>query len=58
MGDQDNIAQNLRTYVNAFSSEVRDIFNRFEFEAHLLTRPQNDNEATTDCRCSIAAPSP
>ncbi len=35
MGDQDNIAQNLRTYVNAFSPEVRDIFERFEFEAQI-----------------------
>jgi type I restriction enzyme M protein len=31
MGDQDNIAPNLFTYVQAFSPEVRDIFERFKF---------------------------
>lgn len=31
MGDQDNIAQNLFAYVQAFSQDVRDIFERFEF---------------------------
>ena len=31
MGDQDNIAQNLGAYVQAFSQEVRDIFENFEF---------------------------
>jgi type I restriction enzyme M protein len=31
MGDQDNIAQNLYTYIHAFSPDVRDIFERFEF---------------------------
>jgi type I restriction enzyme M protein len=31
MGDQDNIAQNLYAYIQAFSPDVRDIFERFEF---------------------------
>jgi type I restriction enzyme M protein len=31
MGDQHNIAENLRTYINAFSPEVRDIFEHFDF---------------------------
>lgn len=35
IGDQDNIAQNLYTYIQAFSLEVRDIFERFEFVAQV-----------------------
>jgi type I restriction enzyme M protein len=35
MGDQDNIAANLFTYVQAFSDDVRDIFERFEFAAQV-----------------------
>ena len=31
MGDQDNIGENLRSYVQAFSPAVRDIFENFEF---------------------------
>ncbi len=31
MGDQDHIAANLEAYVRAFSPDVRDIFERFEF---------------------------
>jgi type I restriction enzyme M protein len=31
IGDQDNIAEYLQTYVDAFSPEVRDIFKRFNF---------------------------
>ena len=31
MGDQDNIGENLRSYIHAFTPEVRDIFERFEF---------------------------
>ena len=34
MGDQDNIGENLRSYIQAFTPEVRDIFESFEF--HLL----------------------
>ncbi|WP_297799037.1 class I SAM-dependent DNA methyltransferase [uncultured Brevundimonas sp.] len=35
MGDQDNIAINLRGYIQAFSPEVRDIFDSFEFDAQI-----------------------
>jgi type I restriction enzyme M protein len=31
MGDQDNISQNLFAYIQAFSPDVRDIFERFDF---------------------------
>ncbi len=31
VGDQDNIDRNLQTYIDAFSPEVRDIFERFNF---------------------------
>ena len=31
MGDQDNIAENLRAYITGFSPEVRDIFECFDF---------------------------
>ena len=32
IGDQDNIAVNLRSYVHGFSPSVRDIFEHFDFE--------------------------
>jgi len=35
MGDQDNIGENLRTYMQAFSPAVRDIFERFDFHAQI-----------------------
>ncbi|QND25800.1 SAM-dependent DNA methyltransferase [Sinorhizobium meliloti] len=35
MGDQDNIAANLDTYIRGFSVDVRDIFERFEFSAQI-----------------------
>lgn len=35
MGDQDNIAANLYTYIQGFSADVRDIFERFEFAAQI-----------------------
>lgn len=35
MGDQDNIATNLDTYIRAFSPDVRDIFERFEFATQI-----------------------
>jgi len=35
MGDQDHIAENLRSYLQAFSPTVRDIFERFEFHAQI-----------------------
>jgi type I restriction enzyme M protein len=35
MGDSDNIAQNLRDYVQGFSAPVRDIFERFELATQI-----------------------
>ena len=35
MGDQDHIGENLRAYVQGFSSPVRDIFERFEFHTQV-----------------------
>jgi len=35
MGDQDNIAANLRAYILGFSPEVRDIFDKFEFDTQI-----------------------
>ncbi len=35
MGDQDNIASNLFTYIQAFSPPVCDIFERFNFHTHV-----------------------
>lgn len=35
MGDQDHVRQNLETYVQAFSPEVRDIFERFSFPTQI-----------------------
>ena len=35
MGDPDHIAENLRAYLQAFSSTVRDIFERFDFHTQI-----------------------
>jgi len=35
LGDQDHIAQNLYSYVQAFSPAVRDVFERFEFHTQV-----------------------
>ncbi|MGO8448712.1 N-6 DNA methylase [Rhizobium ruizarguesonis] len=35
INDQDNIGQNLHFYIQGFSKEVRDIFERFEFAAQV-----------------------
>ncbi len=35
MGDQSNIAENLRRYVQAFSPDVREIFEHFEFSVQI-----------------------
>ena len=35
MGDQDNVAANLRAYLQGFSPAVRDIFERFEFHQQI-----------------------
>ncbi|WP_355507487.1 class I SAM-dependent DNA methyltransferase [Xanthomonas cannabis] len=35
LGDQDHIRQNLYAYIQAFSPEARDIFERFDFQAQV-----------------------
>ena len=35
MGDQDHIGENLRSYIQAFSPEVRDIFENFEIHTQI-----------------------
>jgi len=35
MGDQDHIRQNLLAYIDAFSANVRDIFDHFEFQTQI-----------------------
>ncbi len=35
MGDQDHIRQNLYSYIQAFSPDVRDIFERFQFHTQI-----------------------
>lgn len=35
MGDSDNVRQNLESYIQGFSANVRDIFERFEFGVHI-----------------------
>lgn len=35
LGDQDNVAANLRAYILGFSTEVQDIFEHFEFDAQI-----------------------
>mgnify|MGYP002385453542 CR=1 FL=1 len=35
LGDPDNISHNLFTYVQGFSPAVRDVFERFEFQAQV-----------------------
>jgi type I restriction enzyme M protein len=35
LGDQDNIAENLRAYIAGFSENVRDIFDHFEFHIQI-----------------------
>ncbi|MDJ1371888.1 type I restriction-modification system subunit M [Gulosibacter molinativorax] len=41
-GDPDNLEQNLRDYVNSFSSNVRDIFEKYKFEDTIVDLAQND----------------
>lgn len=41
-GDPDNLEENLRDYVNAFSSNVRDIFMRYKFEDTIVDLASHD----------------
>jgi type I restriction enzyme M protein len=42
LGDPSNIASNLHSYVDAFSPEVRDIFEKFEFHAQIDKLEEKD----------------
>ena len=41
-GDPDNLEENLRDYVNAFSENVREIFQKYEFEQTISGLAQHD----------------
>ncbi|WP_245528744.1 type I restriction-modification system subunit M [Brachybacterium squillarum] len=41
-GDPDNLEENLRDYVGAFSENVRDIFERYKFEDAIIDLARND----------------
>lgn len=41
-GDPDNLADNLTDYVNAFSGNVREIFEKYDFEATIYGLASND----------------
>ncbi|MCT1801802.1 type I restriction-modification system subunit M [Kocuria carniphila] len=41
-GDPDNLEENLRDYVNAFSGNVRDIFHRYKFEDTIVDLASHD----------------
>lgn len=42
LGDPSNIASNLHSYIDAFSPEVRDIFEKFEFHAQVDKLEEKD----------------
>lgn len=41
-GDPDNLEENLRDYVNSFSENVRDIFEKYKLEDTIIELAQND----------------
>ena len=41
-GDVDNLEENLRDYVNAFSPNVRDIFDQYKFDETIIDLANND----------------
>ena len=41
-GDVDNLEENLRDYVNAFSPNVRDIFDQYKFDETIIDLVNND----------------
>ena len=41
-GDPDNIAKNLRTYINGFSSDAREIIDRFSFRSEIQKLDRED----------------
>ena len=42
LGDPSNVASNLHSYIDAFSPEVRDIFEKFEFHAQIDKLEEKD----------------
>ena len=42
LSDSDNIADNLRDYINGFSKTAREIMDHFEFDAHITKLDNND----------------
>jgi type I restriction enzyme M protein len=42
LGEPDKIAANLTAYIKAFSSQVRDIFEKFKFEEEIATLEENN----------------
>src|SRR5690625_3631201 len=41
-GDPDNLESNLRDYVNAFSANVRDIFDQYDFDSAIVELASHD----------------
>lgn len=42
LADPDNIASNLRNYINGFSKNARDIIEHFDFDTHISKLDEND----------------
>ena len=42
IGDPANLKQNLQAYVDGFSANVRDVFERYDFASHLAKLDEND----------------
>ena len=42
IGDPANLKQNLQAYVDGFSENVRDVFERYDFASHLAKLDEND----------------
>ena len=48
MGDQDNIAENMFSYVQAFSPAVRDIFECFDFHTQVIQASHSQRKPIED----------
>ena len=42
IGDPENLKQNLQAYVDGFSENVRDVFERYDFATHVAKLDEND----------------
>jgi len=58
LGDSDNIAANLLSYVQGFSAEVRDIFEKFEFHNQIEKLARASRECRETFLMSCAAENP